>query len=100
MKRLLQHTPLFLFLLPVFFVVHGFLENYGYINIPECLLLTLTYCGAAAFLYFLFSLFYKNYIKSALIATYLVAFYLLFGAIHDFLRQVSLFLYKYSVVLS
>ncbi len=98
MKKLLVNTPLFLFLLPVFFVIHGLLENYGFINFGDCLLLMLTYCGAAAFLYFLFSIFYKNYIKSALMAVYCVAFYLFFGAIHDFLKQYASILSSYSVV--
>ncbi len=99
MKKVLQHTPLFLFLLPVFFVLHGYAENYGYITLANCLLLTVTYTGAAALIYFLFSLFYKNYLKAALLATYLMAFFCFYGAVHDFLKQYSGFLYKYSVLL-
>jgi hypothetical protein len=32
MKKMLEQTPLFLFLLPVFFVLHGYAENFGYIT--------------------------------------------------------------------
>ncbi len=65
MIKLLKHTPIFLFLLPVFFVLHGYTENFGFINISNCLVLTVTYSGATAFVYFLFLLLYKNYIKAA-----------------------------------
>ncbi len=95
MKKLLQHTPLFLFLLPVFFVLHGVNENFGYINVPDCLLLMITYTGAAALLYFLIMPLIKNYVRAALMATYLMAFYCFFGAVHDFFKlQLGLF-YKY-----
>jgi hypothetical protein len=100
MKKLLQHTPVFLFLLPVFFVLHGLNENFGFINLPDCLLLVLTYAGAAALLYFLFLFFLKNYVRAALMATYLMAFYCFFGALQDFFKSHSLFLYKYSVLVT
>jgi hypothetical protein len=99
MKKILQQTPIFLFLFPVFFVLHGYVENFGFINISNCLLLMVTYTGAAAFIYFIFSFLYKNYIKAALMATYVMAFYCLFGALHDFLKDHTAFLYKYSVLL-
>ena len=56
MKRILQQIPLFLFLQPIFFVLHGLKENFGYINGKDCLLLAITYCGSAALLYFLRSI--------------------------------------------
>jgi hypothetical protein len=99
-KKLLQQIPLFLFLLPAFFILHGYAENFGNITIGNCLLLTATYTGAAALLYFIFSIFFKNYIRAALMATYLFAFYCFYGAIHDFLKAHTLFFYRYSVLLS
>jgi Sulfatase len=100
MKKTLQQTPLFLFLVPLFFILHGYAENFGNITLSNCLLLIVTYAGAAAFLYFIFLFFFKNYIKAALMATYLFGFYCFFGAVHDFLKIHSSFLHRYSVLLS
>ena len=99
-KKILQQTPLFLFLLPVFFILHGYAENFGNITIANCLLLLVAYTGAAALLYFIFLFFLGDYIKAALMATYLFAFYCFYGAIHDFLKAHTQYLYKYSVLLS
>ena len=100
MKKLLQQTPLFLFLLPTFFVLHGYAENFGFISIPDCLLLMITYAGATAFIYFIYLFIYKNNVKAALITTYLMAFYCFFGAVHDFLKAHSGILYKYSILVT
>ena len=99
MKKTLQQTPLFLFLIPFFFVLHGYSENFGYINITDCLLLILTYAGSAAFIYFIFLPFYKSNVKAALMASFLMAFYCFFGAIHDFLKSNIYLLGKFSVLL-
>lgn len=99
MKKFFQNTPIFLFLLPVFFVLHGVNENFGYINVPDCLLLMFTYTGACALLYFLLLPFFKNYVKAALMATYLMAFYCFFGAVHDFLKVHSNFLHRYTILM-
>jgi len=95
MKKLLQNTPVFLFLLPIFFVLHGVNENFGYIDVPDCLLLMFTYTGACALLYFALLPFFRNYIKAALMATYLMAFYCFFGVVHDFLKEHTTSLHRY-----
>jgi hypothetical protein len=99
MKKILQNTPVFLFLLPVFFVLHGVNENFGYINVPDCLLLMVTYTGASAFIYFLLWPLFKNYVKSALMAAYLMGFFCFFGAVHDFLKEHINFLHRYSILI-
>ena len=58
MKKVFQEVALYLFLIPVFFVLHGYVENFGFIGIGECLLLMLTYGGVSALLYFIFLFFY------------------------------------------
>jgi hypothetical protein len=98
MKKFFQNTPVFLFLLPAFFVLHGVNENFGYINVPDSLLLIITYTGACALVYFIFLPVFRNYVKAAIMATYLMAFYCFFGAVHDFLKAHSSFLYKYSIL--
>jgi hypothetical protein len=99
MKKLLQHTPVFLFLLPVFFVLHGVNENFGYINVPDCLLLMVTYTGASALIYFVLLPFFRNYVKAALMASYLMAFYCFFGAVHDFFKDHSEYLHRYTILI-
>ena len=100
MKKFLQNNPLFLFLLPVFFVEHGFLENYGFISPGEALLLLPGYIAAAAILFLCLQLFFKNTVKSALLASWILAFYLFFGALHDWLLQHAGFFHKYTVILT
>src|SRR5579871_2808493 len=99
MKKLLEQFPLFLFLIPVFFVLHGYAENFGYISFGDCLILIATYAGAVAFIYFIFLFIFRNNIKSALFSSYLFSFFCFFGAIHDFLITHTTFLYKYTVLL-
>lgn len=100
MKKIFQQTPFFLFLLPVFFILHGYVENFGNVSIFNCLILTTTYTGAAAFLYFIFLFFTKKYIKGSLIAAFIMAFYCFFGALQDFLKLHAAYLSKYGVLLS
>ena len=100
MKKLLEHTPLFLFLLPNFFILHGYNENFGNIIPSNCLLLAISYSGAAAFLYFVFLFFFKNYFKAALMASYVFAFYCFFGAIQDFFKIHGVFFSRYLFLLS
>jgi len=78
MKISLQHTPLFLFLIPVFFVWHGFLENFGFVSPGNCLLLMVLYCGIAAVLYLLCLAFFRDQTRAALMASWFLSFYLFF----------------------
>jgi hypothetical protein len=99
MKKRAGPWPLFLFLLPVFFVFHGFVENVRFIRFSDCLPLIGVYNIAALALYGLFYVFLKNRIKAALAASFVMAFYLFFGYFHDFLRNHSIFLHRYTILL-
>jgi hypothetical protein len=83
----LRQYPLFLYLLPVFFVLHGFTENYDFVPVKDAALLALIYLGASIILLLLFRLFYKNRVKAAFIAFLLMAYYFFFGSIQDSLRH-------------
>ena len=102
MMRIIRTQPLYLFLLPLFFVLHGFLENYGFISIRDAAILALSYIFLTIGL-FIFSLFFfRDRNKGALITTTWMAFFFFFAAIHEFLRQhspVHLFS-RYSFLLS
>src|ERR1700744_3625863 len=88
--HVLQRIPFFLVLLPVFFVLHGFNEDFGYIDFSDCLILMALYSGAAVLLFLIFLFIFKDPVKAALPSTYLMAFYLFFGAIHEFLGRHSI----------
>jgi len=99
MKWRWRQTPLFLVLLPVFFVLHGFVENFNAIGLSDCLLLIALYTGAALVIYGIFFQFYRSPAKAALLSAFCMAFFLFFGALHDLFRQHSIFLHKYSILL-
>jgi hypothetical protein len=100
MKRI-SAFPLFLFLLPAFFVLHGCMENYDFVPVKDALLLTGLYCGVSAILAFLFWLFYRDLIKAALLSFCIMAFHFFFGSVHDSLKKYfpGSFLSTYSFIL-
>lgn len=98
MKRRLLTIPFFVFLLPVFFVFHGFQENLGYIHPGEAIILTLVYLAGAAIVFALAWLFYRNATKAALAAGLILAFYFFFGALQDFLKSHLHAISRYAVI--
>lgn len=99
--HIIRHKPLFLFLLPPFFVLHGVLENYNHIPAKDALLLTAVYLGAALVLAGLCWLLFRNFTKANLAALYLVAFNFFFGSLHDGLKNIfpGSFFSKYIFIL-
>lgn len=95
---ILNNKPLFLLLLPAFFVIHGFLEYAALKPWGDFSLLILIYWGVSILLFAFFWLFYKSRLKSALAAAACMAFILFWGSIHDFLRTTLKegFFLKYS----
>ena len=101
MKYFLRTKPLFLFLLPVFFVFHGFFEYYGFVFLMDALLLVLVYTAGALIIAGLFWLFYRNNEKAVLITFLLMAWYFFFGSIHDLSKNYfpGAFISRYSFIL-
>ncbi len=95
----LRKQPWYLLLLPLFFVLHGFTENFGFINFWDVLILAITYIIAGIILFLLFLIVFKKRAKAALAASFIMAFYLFFGAIQDFCKAHIAGLNKYSVLL-
>ena len=85
--------------MPLFFVLHGFIENFGFINFWDTLLLAITYLTASVILSSLFLIAFRDRMKAALAASFLMAFYLFFGAIQDFCKAHISVLNRYSVLL-
>jgi len=87
MKPRLLHIPFFPFLLPVFFVLHGFVENFLYVRLVDCLTLTGIYLVAALLVLGFFRIFLKNNTKAALMAGFVLSFYFFFGVFHALLHD-------------
>src|SRR5262245_22271343 len=93
--------PLFLYLLPVFFVLHGSVENFNFVPLRDAALLTAVYLVFSTIFLLLFRLIYKDWIKAALVAFLLMAFHFFFGSIQDALRRLvpGSFLSRYVFLL-
>jgi hypothetical protein len=98
----LKTIPFFLFLLPVFFCLHGGVENFGVLYLSEVLLIGLYISIALSLLVLFFLLITKNKQVAYFVTFYTGVFYLFFGAIQDSLQELSWlsFLNRYSVLLS
>lgn len=83
----LKKYLLFPFLLPVFFVLHGVRENYGFVSFGDALLLTGIYWLATAALLLLFRFIFKNWAKAAIASFLFMTFHFFFGSIHDTVRD-------------
>lgn len=101
MIKKIQTQPLFVLLLPVFFVVHGILENFGFIPFTAAAALCLTYLVATAILIAIFYLFFRAATKAALMTAICMGIYFAFGTIQDFLQQhiFNRWFTRYSVLL-
>ncbi len=89
MKNHLKQIPYFVILLPVFFVFHGFKENFGFISGIDAAELAFIYCAFTICVFVFSFIFFRNYRKAALMTAAWIGFYLFFGAIFDFLKTYS-----------
>lgn len=87
MIKKIQKQPLFVLLLPVFFVIHGILENFGFISFTDAAALCLTYLIATVILAAIFYLFFRSMTKAALMTALCMGIFFSFGTIHDFLQK-------------
>jgi hypothetical protein len=88
LKIFLQTKPLFVLLLPFFFVFHGFTEYFFVIPLTDAFYLFVLYAAAALILFFLGWLFVKKKIKAALFSFCILAFHFFFGGLQDLLKNV------------
>jgi FtsH-binding integral membrane protein len=94
----IKRWPFYIFMFPVFFVLHGYAENFRFISPLSALLLCFTYSGSALLITFFFYLLYKNLSKAALMSFFILAFHFFFGNMLDLLKEISPsgFVAKYS----
>ena len=90
-----------LLLLPLFFVIHGFVEFYPIIPLPEAILLYFIYVGYGLFTALISRAFYQNWKQAFILGFYILFIELFFGAIQDILKATFPFsaLNKYSLLL-
>src|SRR5215471_14853997 len=89
-KRLLylvKTQPIYVCLLSVFFVFHGYVENFDFVPASDALLLTTTYLLATVVLLFLSWLLYRNLGRASLITFLIISFHFCFVSVHDFLKN-------------
>jgi len=97
--KLLKHTPWFLFLLVLFFIVHGAVENFGFIYFGEVIKIGLTILAIVLLFFLITKLIVKNWLHAALIVFFISAWLLFFGAIFDWVKTIKFlsFLHSYTV---
>jgi len=99
--HILRTKPVFLFLLPPFFVLHGYMENYDFIPVKDAGVLTAVYLGFSLLFSLVFWLLYRNFTKANLLALFIMAYNFFFGSVHDTLKRVfpGAFITKYIFIL-
>ena len=91
----------FLVLLPVFFVWHGFVENYTSVTLSGVFDLLLGYLLALLILFAVFYLVFRSWRKTSVFVFLVMAFHFFFGALHDLSKTIleNSFLIKYTFIL-
>jgi hypothetical protein len=91
----------FILLLPVFFVWHGFVENYVSVSVNEAANLLIDYLLSVIVLFAIFYWLFRSWRKTSIFVFLLMAYYFFFGAVHDFAKRFleGSFLVKYSFIL-
>lgn len=87
--------------MPVFFVSHGFNENYKLVPAKDAFWLTLFYIGCTFILSLLCWIMYRNFRKANFTAFVLMAIFFFFGSLHDLLKATfpNSFIIKYIFIL-
>lgn len=101
MQKILRTWPLFLLLLPAFFVLHGFVENFNAISFKDALHLFGIYIVASLVIFSFSWLFYRNISKAAFFSFCVMAFHFFFGSMQDLLKKMfdDAFITRYSFIL-
>src|SRR6476469_7449206 len=97
LRKIHPDREYFLFLLPVFFLFHGFTQNYPLIPIGGSLVLLIKYLVTTTIFTSLFYLLIRSWRTAGMLAFLVMSFHFFFGAIHDSLKSwfPNSFLIKY-----
>ena len=101
MKNSLSRYILFVYLLPVFFILHGYTENYDLVPLWPALKLLLGYLLATFVLFICLRLLFRNRYKAGLLSFLLMGYYFFFGSIQDTMAKLfpGTFLTRYIFIL-
>lgn len=97
----LQKKAWFLILLVIFFVLHGTVENFGFIYFSALIKVAFTILISVGLFFLCIKIFIKNNIHAALIAFFISSWILFFGAIFDWVKSIYFLklLHSYSLFL-
>jgi hypothetical protein len=101
MGQIVGRYPFFIWLLPVFFVFHGFKENYRLIPPYSAVILTAYYFFISSIILLISRFLLGTYYRASLFSFAAMALYFFFGPIHDILKYYSnnSFISRYSFIL-
>jgi hypothetical protein len=99
--NIIRQKPIFLYLLPLFFVLHGYMENYDLVPLKDAFILALQYLAAAIVLSWLAKFYFHDQYKANFYSFFILCFQFFFGTVHDLVRSrfADLFITKYSFIL-
>jgi hypothetical protein len=91
----------FVFLLPVFFVWHGYVQNYPLVPVSDAFKLVFEYLLIILLLVIVFHFIFRSWQKGLLFVFFLMCIQFFFGAVHDLLKNLfaDSFIPKYSFLL-
>ncbi|MCW3072951.1 MAG: hypothetical protein JWP69_20 [Flaviaesturariibacter sp.] len=100
-KKTISTPPVYLLLLILFFIFHGYVENFLLIPLSAAIQLVLIYSLSITVLHYIFLYFIGSVSKAGLITAALMALFFFFGSFHDLLihRLGKQFLSSYTFVL-
>lgn len=101
MRNSIGKYPIFYFLLPVFFVWHGFVEFYDLLPVYESFILAARYMLGTIVVGFLAWLVYKDVNKASLFGFFVLCVYFFFGSTQDLLQKKfpGAFINRYSFII-
>lgn len=89
LKEMVRRLPL-LILFPVFFILHGYNENFGLISSGIIVKLFLKYITITLFFLVISILFLRNITKAVLFSLFLLGIFFFFGAFYDLVKKMAL----------
>jgi hypothetical protein len=100
-KPQIKFQEYFLLLLPIFFVFHGYTQNYPLIKAKDVFLLLLTYIIVFGAFSILFFFIFRSWKKAAAFVMMVMCFHFFFGNLHGSLKAIShdAFFSKYVFIL-
>ena len=78
---------LLLFLFPVFFVLHGYNENFGLITLPVAIRLFIYYLVITVIVFFVSFIFYREKEKTFVFSFFCISLFFFFGYLYDTLKS-------------